>query len=192
MMITQCEICNLIFNVKPYRVRLGKVRFCSRKCQGLGRPQRTPEQIAADFWSKVIRSEGDGCWIWTGAMSGDGYGQLGVLGWRTGAHRFSYELTNGAIESGLRVLHRCDNPPCVRPNHLFVGTQADNVLDMVSKGRRSPTVGARNPNAKLSDDQVMAIRASTGRTDADLGREFGVTGKQIGNIRHRNQRNDVP
>lgn len=90
------------------------------------------------LWSKVpVR--GDGCWEFAGAKSHKGYGQLPI--WRDGrsiprsAHRLSWELANGPIPAGMSVLHRCDNPPCVRPDHLFLGTQSDNMQDMVAKGR---------------------------------------------------------
>lgn len=85
------------------------------------------------FWSRVDMS-GD-CWVWTKGKHRQGYGQMWVNKkcWLT--HRLSYLLTHGTLSSSEKVLHRCDNPPCVRPDHLFVGTQKDNVDDMTSKGR---------------------------------------------------------
>lgn len=92
------------------------------------------------FEAKVNRSGPGGCWLWTGAPVARGYGRIGFG--KTGkggtvmyAHRFSWELHNGPILDGLNVLHHCDNPPCVNPSHLFLGTQGDNVTDMVQKGR---------------------------------------------------------
>ena len=76
----------------------------------------------------------DGCWLWVGSIN-HRYGWLVVRGRKVRAHRFSYELAYGLIPVGLLVLHRCDNPPCVRPDHLFVGTQTDNMQDMLRKGR---------------------------------------------------------
>jgi hypothetical protein len=89
---------------------------------------------AARFWAKVQR--GEGCWEWQGANNGKGYGCFGKEGSRPYyAHRFSWELHAGPIPDGLFVLHRCDNRRCVNPEHLFLGTQGDNMRDMIAKGR---------------------------------------------------------
>ena len=89
--------------------------------------------IDARFWSKVVKA--DGCWEWTAYRDPLGYGRLNVDGVPVLAHRLAYELEHGAIPDGMCILHRCDNPPCVNPDHLWLGTQADNSLDMASKGR---------------------------------------------------------
>ncbi len=88
------------------------------------------------FWSKVDLSSGE-CWIWTGTRGPQGYGRIRVGGRRsTGAHRFAWEIVRGPVPDGLFVCHRCDNPPCVRPDHLFLGTASDNAWDCARKGRR--------------------------------------------------------
>lgn len=94
------------------------------------------------FWPKVQKT--DGCWLWIGAVTDTGYGYLSCQVPRRHnmrAHRISWELHNGAIPVGLNVLHRCDIPPCVRPDHLFLGTALDNNRDCISKGRRPKMVG---------------------------------------------------
>ncbi len=90
------------------------------------------------FWEKVAKADGDGCWLWTGAIGKRwGYGTI-KSGVRTrSAHRVAWELTNGPIPAGLCVCHRCDTPACVRPTHLFLGTAADNMRDMYTKGRKT-------------------------------------------------------
>src|SRR5688500_2653189 len=85
------------------------------------------------FWPKVQKS--DGCWEWTGAKQPAGYGNFYFRGVVQLAHRVAWELANGPVAVGQHVLHRCDNPRCVRIEHLFLGTHADNMRDMLSKGR---------------------------------------------------------
>lgn len=99
--------------------------------------------VEARFWTKVKQAEG--CWLWLGAKNPDGYGMLNVRNHRgTHAHRIAYALKVGDIPPGLSVLHSCDNRSCVRPDHLFLGTQLDNVKDMTKKGRDHKATGARN------------------------------------------------
>lgn len=102
-------------------------------------PQGSAEER---FWRYVDKT--DECWTWTGGRINGGYGCFSVDGeTNVAAHRFSYQLHNGEIPAGLVVCHRCDNPPCVRPDHLFLGTQLDNVRDMFSKGRSVSGMGRR-------------------------------------------------
>ncbi len=90
--------------------------------------------LADRFWIKVVRSGDDECWGWSGTTN-KGYGRINVGGNMVLAHRVAWELTSGLIPPGMCVLHSCDNPPCVNPNHLFLGTHADNMRDMRAKGR---------------------------------------------------------
>lgn len=98
------------------------------------RPTNVPWQER--FWSKV--QKGEGCWEWQGRRFPFGYGAFYLEGQWNGAHRASWRVHFGEIPDGLWVLHRCDNPPCVRPDHLFLGTHLDNVRDMCRKGRKRP------------------------------------------------------
>ncbi len=106
---------------------------------------------ANKFWAKVQKS--DGCWVWQGCIVRR-YGVLGHDGKQVKAHRVAWGLTNGPIPNGLSVLHKCDNPPCVRPDHLFLGTQLDNMRDCSAKGRS----GIRGMNGTGLRDKEHCFR----------------------------------
>jgi hypothetical protein len=126
------------------------------------------------------------CWEWTGTRNPAGYGLINVRDSPRLAHRVAYTLANGSIPLGMSVLHKCDNPGCVRPDHLFIGTLADNNADMRTKGRqRGPSLkGSTNPNALLTEAKVRAIRKSNAK-GTDLARKYGVTETTISSIRLR-------
>jgi hypothetical protein len=154
----------------------------------------TRAPLADRFWPKVQKTEG--CWLWIGCRDGRGYGQLQSPGRSAGrlkAHRVSWLLHHGPIPDGLLVRHRCDNPPCVRPDHLELGTQADNAKDAARRGRlvfqqhpeRCPR-GERAPGAKLTVAQVEEIRRlrSDGWTQCRLAHTFGVSQAAIWDLLH--------
>ena len=118
-----------------------------------------------------------GCWEWRAGRYSGGYGGASVNGRSVKVHRLAWELTNGAIPDGMFVLHRCDNPPCFNPDHLFVGTPKDNVADMDAKGRRRFATGERSHLAKISDAAADSIRSryANGERGMDLAAEFGVS-----------------
>lgn len=131
----------------------------------------TPETLAR-FWAKVSKS--DNCWEWTAALHDSGYGIFGTGDKRVDrAHRISWRLVNGDIPAGLFVCHHCDNRKCIRPDHLFLGTNDDNRADMVRKGRQStpPPMGGHN-----RIDPPASIVARLGKEpDTALAREMGVS-----------------
>lgn len=144
------------------------------------------------FYSKVTK---DGpikdptlgpCWRWNGATTPEGYGKIGQSHSSTQlrAHRVSWGLHNGDIPAGKEVLHFCDNPNCTRPDHLFLGTQRDNVLDMDRKGRRKMPRGEDHGRAKLTEQEVAEIRimASLGAKQRDIAKQFGVARSLVGRI----------
>lgn len=110
------------------------------------------------FESKVYYAL-DGCWYWTGYLNTRGYGVVRVGRKTALAHRFSYSIHKGEIPNGLFACHRCDNPSCINPDHIFLGTNQDNMNDMKLKGRSQDNLGHKNPKAKLNEEQVIKIRS---------------------------------
>jgi hypothetical protein len=124
------------------------------------------------FWSKVDKSEPNGCWLWAGANDGR-YGQFWMNNRKEKAHRVSWLLTHGEIPEGKMACHRCDNPSCVNPDHIFWGTMSDNILDAVSKGRHDPRGNALRTHCKrghLLNGDNMRIRPSTGHRECIICR----------------------
>jgi hypothetical protein len=172
--------------------------------------------LADRFWEKVQKGTDSDCWPFIGTRNNKGYGMFqqkidGAHGKRL-AHRVSYELNIGPVPNGLFVLHRCDNPPCVNPRHLFIGDRSDNSRDMYSKGRWSMDPSKRVPppricgdkhhlrrhpekvmrgelakNAKLTDDLVRQYRAqlASGKALRQLARETGLARKTLMHMRDR-------
>jgi DNA-binding transcriptional regulator YiaG len=136
--------------------------------------------------SKISANPKTGCWEWSAGKFADGYGAIWTSGTVRRAHRVSYEIHCGSIPDGLHVLHRCDNPICINPEHLFLGTNADNAADKTAKGRQARE--ARLPQTKLSDDDVRTIRASSGATQNELAERYGVDQSLISHIRRNKVR----
>lgn len=129
---------------------------------------------AEDFWAQVQR--GSGCWEWTGTVFADGrYGRFNQRGVAWLAHRFAYTNAVAPIPEGVYVCHRCDNPRCCRPSHLFLGTPADNVADMHMKGRAPTQAGEANPGRRLSAADVRKVRELRG-----MGRTYQRIADLIG------------
>lgn len=132
----------------------------------------------AERLAKYTRNEG-ACLIWTGKRLPRGYGTLRVNGIMKYAHRLAWEEANGPISAGMFVCHRCDNPSCCNPEHLFLGTHADNMADQQAKKRHG--YGERNGNAKLTEPQALEVLVAT-ESRRDLAGRFEVSESTIGHI----------
>ena len=141
------------------------------------------QSILERFWNKVKKT--DGCWEWMGRVSGRGYGAYGPRV----AHRVIWEQIHGPIPSGMCICHRCDNPLCVRPSHLFIGTHSDNIKDAVIKGRVVPpdSRGEKHGRAKLSDNDVYEIRRlySLGVKQPLIAKMWRITHWNVNSIVYR-------
>ena len=141
--------------------------------------------LAERFAGKFVQADSSSCWEWTGAKYPDGYGQIMTTPKKyEGSHRDSYKLFKGEIPAGMCVCHSCDNPGCVNPDHLFLGTHRQNMEDKAAKGRSHKPKGQKNGRAKLSPSAVNLIRlaAKRGIHQRFLGRWFGVSKSMIGNV----------
>jgi hypothetical protein len=148
------------------------------------------------FWDKVDIKGKDECWNWLGGCNRAGYGQFRVKNGyffnlpnqKMMAHRLAYELCIGVIIPGKKILHKCDNPPCCNPAHLWMGTQKENIQDCLKKGRRANLHGERNPRAKLTEDDVREIRKRilNHEKDINIAHIFCISVAAIWQIRKNN------
>ena len=177
-------------------------RVLLRVSEYQARKKKPALSVEERFWSQVHK--GDGCWLFFGRRGKvHPYAAIWINGSRTSAHRFVFELTKGPIPAGMFVCHTCDNPTCVRPDHLFLGTAADNVHDMLAKGRANPPHGdahpwrrhpelvrraEANPNSKLTTPAVREIRTAWSQRKTSqraLADRYGVSPSLISKVVHR-------
>ncbi len=185
---TLCLGCGQSFT---YRKTKRERRYCSLACTGTGKVRPLAERLRGH-----TKQVGE-CWLWTGQVNASGYGRIEIADKRCQAHRVSWEVHRGPIPDGLSVLHNCpdgDNPRCINPKHLFLGTHLDNMRDMAQKGRAAKTAlshpesrprGSRAPSALLTEEAVRAIRsryAEGGVTLRELALVYGVHKATIGAI----------
>ena len=152
-----------------------------------GRPRETR---ANRFWSRVYKGSESGCWDWLAHRTAKGYGGFRIGGKEIQAHRVSWIIHNGEIPkdtSGntLHVLHKCDNPQCTNPDHLFLGTNADNMMDRDNKGRQANHEGENSNSSKLTEAEVLEIRKiyALGRlSQIKIAKKYSVNNRQVSNI----------
>jgi hypothetical protein len=199
-----CQQCGRDFLARKSRVKVGQALFCSWTC-------RYPGSIEDRFWAKVDRNgpipprcpELGPCWPWAGSKSPLGYGNAWNGTRLVRASRMAYEFTYGPMEDGKESCHRCDYPPCCRPDHIFAGTHRENMLDLVTKGYRRESSGIRNGaythpermprgerhgHARLTEDDVREIRrlyAAGSARQVDIAAQFGVPQTNVSSIVRR-------
>ena len=141
---TICQTCSKEFNVRSYQLKIGTGKYCSPKCRGKGVNKPVPvENRIMKFIN--VKKEND-CWEFKGCKNKDGYGKIGTGSKKNEfAHRVIFKMYNSDIPDNMVVLHTCDNPSCCNPKHLVLGTQNDNIQDMVQKGRNKVRTGCRMP-----------------------------------------------
>lgn len=191
-----CERCGRTYARVPGRsdAHWAARKFCSQTCANQPR-----ETFAERLWRRC--EERDGCLVWTGSRSPNGYGQIGMGKKLLPTHRAAWIVTHGEIPHGMFVCHHCDVPLCCNPDHLFLGTPKDNSVDAVAKGRQAKGFGL--PHTKLSAEQVRSIRARYVRrfrlgangqwkSNADeLAQEYGLHVMYVHQIARRAYRKDV-
>jgi len=146
------------------------------------------EKAQERFWRKINLVGPNDCWEWTAGKISDGYGSFRIKDKTIYTHRLMWELLHGPIPSGKLILHKCDNPLCCNPDHLFIGTQTDNMQDMYRKGRANPMRGEKHGMTKLTEHQVREIRkryAAGGTSHSKLAKEYKMSKVQIGRIIRR-------
>lgn len=170
-----CPVCETPF-IPNYEGR----RCCSSTCAKIYRGS-----FSKRFWFRVNKNGPTQphmktcCWVWVGRLETNGYARVKIEGRRKqiGVHRASWMLTNGSIPEGLQVLHRCDTRSCVRPDHLFTGTQKENLADMRAKGRDDPVRGERHGRSKVAEIDIRAIHRlwyEKKMTQRQIAEEFGL------------------
>lgn len=192
-LVKTCELCDKEFTCR--RNKINSARFCSRHCKSVNAGRvgveilhtkwnlETQEQRSEKMKLVIDRfsTKTDTCWLWMGSKNKQKkklhYGRASFRGTHPMAHRLSYEAYRGAIPKGMLVLHKCDTPPCVNPDHLFLGNHLDNHKDKMSKGR--------NVVERLDENKVREIKQllSQGAKGAHLAKKFNVSPTNISNIK---------
>ena len=181
----QCGSCCNFFTAKRGRP-LPAQKYCSKLCHSVGQVKK-PHESEMEFLGSFDVDDVTGCWVWNAGRASFGYGALKSNQKRIRAHRFSYERSFGEIPKGMIVRHSCDNPPCVNPAHLELGTMRDNTRDMMKRGRAkffpgSELKGEAHPLSKITPEIAKMIFGAMGK-HADIAAIFHVSPSLVGGIK---------
>ncbi len=176
-----CQVCGASFYVRPSHISKGKGKFCSKACQRNWHHAPLEERFKRCIGPK----NENGCILWNAGGTAAGYGTLHSDDCKKTiyAHRYAWERINGPIPEGLDILHSCDNPGCINPDHLTPGTHAQNMADSVSRDRHAR--GERNGHAKLSDKEILEIRTlyAEGKLfQKEIAAKFGIDQGHVSHI----------
>lgn len=167
----------VLVNVKAYGLKKGDFRpFLKGHHTKILKPNK-------EKFMRHVLKDVSGCWLWTAHIDEHGYGRYTLDGVFMGAHRAAYKIFVGEIPLGLLALHKCDNPQCCNPEHLFIGTQKDNMQDKIKKGRANWALGERCGSSKLNNEKVLKIKNSIEHSSV-LARVFGVDPRTIRDIKN--------
>lgn len=168
--------------ISESNLQSGNIKSCG--CLRSIHRKNYDEDMKQKLFSKI--KQVNDCWEWQGSLHRQGYGNFPYKNSGQLAHRVSWILFNGEIPSGMNICHKCDNPPCVNPDHLFVGSYQDNINDMFRKGRKNHQ-GENHPKVKLSSSQVLEIRELLNKkiTQEEICKKYGITNGHVGSIKHK-------
>jgi len=185
-----CQLCNKIYHVKNYESN--RTKYCSRKCANTANARKNAKNkkercsSKAYILSKIEKDKETGCWNWLGAKNKQRYGTKTFAGKGIKVHRLFYESFIGEIPQGKNVCHKCDNPSCCNPGHLFLGTQSENMQDMIKKKRSNFLVGEKCKRSIFKNEDILEIRRLyPSITQVGLSKQFNCSEGAIAAIVHR-------
>lgn len=188
----ECLQCLMKFNIRSYLSTKGFGIFCSKSCRAIfNNAKRKIIDPYTRFVEKIEITKN--CWLWEGYKNNCGYGEFKVNNKMTKAHRFSWSYYYGEIPAGLYVLHSCDNPGCVNPEHLFLGTPKDNAIDRQKKDRGYRPRGEKCAHAKLKNEDVIKIRnrINNNETVMKIAKDYNVSWTTINSIKKQKTWNHI-
>ena len=180
-MLVNCKFCNKSYTSENYLVKNNKTKFCSKSCKSKNAIIKNLGTPIERFFKNIKDENTSDCWLWKTYNHNDGYGTLHINRKRIYAHRYSWIIHYGEIPKGLFVCHKCDNPKCVNPEHLFLGTNTDNVNDMIKKGRKKQAKGNDYSRAKLKSEDVIDIRKmmKEGKKAIEIAKLYKITAQHV-------------